>query len=117
MRRLGRYILNAVTVASILLCLAAAGFWIQDRYVIQYDIYGPKWSLPKFAEYNPRHGGEYFYINWWWVIAVTSVLPIVRHRWLPLGRRRQPGRCPKCNYDLRATPDRCPECGSVPNKA
>jgi hypothetical protein len=30
---------------------------------------------------------------------------------LALSRRRTPGTCPKCGYDLRATPDRCPECG------
>jgi hypothetical protein len=30
-----------------------------------------------------------------------------------LRRRRQPGRCPRCGYDLRATPQRCPECGTA----
>ena len=28
-------------------------------------------------------------------------------------RRRPPGLCPRCGYDLRATPGRCPECGAV----
>lgn len=28
-------------------------------------------------------------------------------------RRRTPGLCPTCGYDLRATPHRCPECGTL----
>jgi hypothetical protein len=31
-------------------------------------------------------------------------------------RRLQPGSCPSCGYDMRATPDRCPECGQTPEQ-
>jgi hypothetical protein len=45
----------------------------------------------------------------WLPVVVFGLGPA---RWLFRGlRRRPPGRCPVCGYDLRATPDRCPECG------
>jgi hypothetical protein len=49
----------------------------------------------------------------WYLPPALIVLTIAARR----GRRafrRSRGRCPSCNYDLRATPDRCPECGTVP---
>jgi len=44
----------------------------------------------------------------YWFLCGLSAIPLI----VTL-RRRKPreGRCPHCNYDLRATKDRCPECG------
>jgi hypothetical protein len=44
------------------------------------------------------------------LIGAFTVPPIVA---LVRGKRRKrtPGHCPDCGYDVRASPDRCPECG------
>lgn len=52
-------------------------------------------------------------IPYWAILVAATLLPaIVLHR---RRRRHQPGLCPACGYDLRATPDRCPECGRIPD--
>jgi hypothetical protein len=50
----------------------------------------------------------------WLVLLAFAALPAVRGtRRIRAARRRHPGLCPSCGYDLRATPDRCPECGTI----
>ena len=46
----------------------------------------------------------------WPLAALAAIFPAIAlyHR----RRRRKPGVCSRCGYDLRATPDRCPECGT-----
>jgi hypothetical protein len=75
------------------------------------------------AGFSIRRGGSPFYSTvfaapLWGLTALAAVLPI---GWLIVAarrsRRRGPGMCRNCGYDLRATPDRCPECGTVPSKA
>lgn len=42
------------------------------------------------------------------ILPTLRLCLLIRHR-----SHHQPGLCPTCGYDLRATPNRCPECGKV----
>jgi hypothetical protein len=67
-----------------------------------------------FYERSVGSGGvaHLLWVQSWLLALLLGMLPGVRlvQR---LRRRRLPGLCPSCGYDLRATPDRCPECGTA----
>ena len=91
----------------------AAGFGLSAFRLVNY---------PRFASHGDNQTVEWGPVaEWrlsvpsWFVAAVTAVLPARRtaaflRRWK--ARRRRPGFCHHCGYDLRATPHRCPECGT-----
>jgi hypothetical protein len=65
---------------------------------------------------------RYWYIHtirYWWLVALTAPLPILRLAAHLRRRRVARGRgalgfCISCGYDLRGTPRQCPECGTQP---
>jgi hypothetical protein len=78
---------------------------------------GKEWAMGGSGSfsYEALAPGRYWgtYITYWPVfcalLAVTAGCFALWRR----TRRRPPGFCVVCGYDLRATPDRCPECGTL----
>jgi len=89
-------------------CIDMSTDWGNQKIVI------PPLSFTPMA--NSRYPFSYAAVGLplWSIACGTLLLPSCR---LIAGlrvRRRKPGLCPLCGYDLRATPDHCPECGTVP---
>ncbi len=69
----------------------------------------PQFQLtgPVGFDYSPQV--KCAFIRFWLVLPLVTVS--LAYRLWRKRTAREPGRCPQCSYDLRATPDRCPECG------
>jgi hypothetical protein len=126
--RLARFSRIAMFALSLLLCAATVAVAYSDGGW-EFSLHPP--GVHRF--FGPHAGLELSCslwgdgtTNWLWKLptwklgALALSWPawcIVRRAQMHLkhfrSRRLASGRCPHCNYDLRATPDRCPECGAV----
>jgi hypothetical protein len=82
-------------------------YWSRDHWGFQFCA-APK--LPPLA----RQGVVQAPL---WFLALMFSIPVAWRVGKRFRRRRIPGRCANCGYDLRATPDRCPECGMEVKKS
>ena len=68
-----------------------------------------RWSILNTTGWStPRSEGVRFPL---WPALVILAVPAVARLLAARARRRRPGTCPGCGYDLRASPCGCPECG------
>lgn len=83
--------------------------------VLHADHTKPVWNVSGLAY---RAGGiskdhvHQLILPYWMLAAPLAAVAVVTGLHAArLRRRRRPGLCCRCGYDLRASPERCPECG------
>ena len=64
----------------------------------------------RLPEHNPGMKGILIVVPHAYVAAAFATIAVFEL--LKFRRRPQPGHCPACGYDLRASTDLCPECGT-----
>ncbi|MDB5330702.1 MAG: hypothetical protein JWP03_1853 [Phycisphaerales bacterium] len=140
-KRVIRRLFTLLSAVSLLLSLAVVQMWVQSsrdpNYSVIFDIYGTDRRIlisreglslagpisasgwPPFISFSYAHGvtpyGAARSVSYPLAAVATAALPLAwsaRRVWK--WRRRSPGICTTCGYDLRATPERCPECGAMP---
>jgi hypothetical protein len=97
----------------------ASGWIYTPRDALWFRTEGPRtaqlmFSGPSGGSSKPAATYRFFLVPPWMTFAALAALPALRLFAYLDRRRRPPGLCPRCGYDLRASPERCPECGSAP---
>ena len=90
--------------------------WRAGGFIVQTYTRSQMNFLMMAAPIVTRH--RLIVVPYWALTTLFAALPgcWLFHRLLL--RRRAPGLCGKCGYDLRASTEKCPECGTpVPNEA
>jgi uncharacterized paraquat-inducible protein A len=99
-RRIGRYIFNAMPLLPPLLLVTTA---VALRHRVE-------WSALQVICFVILALATPLCVTGWLIIRHEQKLARLE------ADRIQNRICLACGYDLRATPDRCPECGTIPTK-
>jgi len=89
--------------------------------LLRFYRFGVEWMRVKWPIRNQRAETHLILAVPLWSLSVLFLIfPLawdIRHRRRHRAIcRKRAGRCPNCNYDLRATPEFCPECGTTARK-
>jgi hypothetical protein len=87
---------------------ATEPFDFDDNWAFFFESYRSRFGFGFGRVYGGRH---LVVVPYWAILVMAAAAAAFAVR--TARRKRRPGFCPVCSYDLRASRDRCPECGAL----